>query len=141
MTSGFSWSLWLKDSHPTIHPSIHPCMHPSLHLVMPASTRTRIYTCITRESTPSRVVRVHSYMHLCMHPDGVHPAMEASNDCITKIGVQRSNYARGWRVGFGSYSSEVVHVHDNRYRRSTFSLYLTVPYLPNLTLLTLLNHT
>ena len=75
-------------------------------------TRLRTYTIQTKIACGS----CHSYMHLYMHPEGVHPAMEASSDCITKIEVQRYNYAKGWRVGFDSYITSCAHVHENRYR-------------------------
>ena len=46
------------------------------------------------------MVRVHSYMHLYMHPDLVHLAMEPSNDGTTKKGVQRYSYdlGGGWEL-------------------------------------------
>ena len=73
------------------------------------------------------MVRVHSYMHLYMHPEGVHPAMEPSNDCITKIGVQRYTYdlGGGWDL---IHTAPMLNMSMRTAIANVLS-HLTLPYL------------
>ena len=106
ITTSSPWAspnLWRDPKLPKF---IHPVIQSSIHASIPASS----HACI------------HSYMH----PDGVHPAMEASNDCITKIEVQCYHYARGWRVGFG-YTAPMLYMF--MINRSRCCSLFTLPYL------------
>ena len=89
-------NLWQdpKLLHSTSH-GAHPSIF--LGLAVPLGIHQSLHPSINASS----LACIHLYMHLYMHPETVHSAMEASSDCITKSGVQRYGYGRGWRVGFG----------------------------------------